>query len=348
VAHAETPSIVVIGSVLRGQSAARAPGTLSSQIEADLTRLGFRVLLRDADETVDTPRELQAAAREAGAEAAVSVQPSALGVDVWLVDRVTGKTLSREVVQTGPGAEQDRVIAVRVVELLRASLLELQLPSGADGELPATSQLQALVGLPSTGEARERGQQPALPAAEGSGVFRFAAAGGISSSVGALPITPLAALGAFWQPSERLAIGLSSFIPLASAETSAQEGSASIATWELHAGPRLYPLTRAGAIRPFADLGLALIWCQINATRAASPLIAASDQLLSAGGHAGVGLDWQLSSSFSLFATGGATVAAAKPVVQFAGRDVLTLARPIVSGTLGVEYRATSEARRDW
>jgi len=275
------------------------------------------------------------------------VQPSALGVDVWLIDRVTGKTLSREVVQTGPGADQDRVIAVRVVELLRASLLELQLPSGAEGELRATPQLQALAGLPRSGAAQERGPGPA-PAAAGSGVLRFAAAGGLSSSVGTVPITPLAALGAFWQPSEWLAIGLSSFIPLASAEVSAREGSARIATWELHAGPRLYPLTRAGAIRPFVDLGLALIWCQIDATRATSPLIATSDQLLSAGAHAGVGLDWQLSSSFSLYATGGASLAAAKPVVQFAGRDVLTLARPLVSGTLGIEYRATSQASRDW
>jgi hypothetical protein len=339
-ARAEKPSIVLIGS----------QGNLSSQIEADLTGLGFRVLTLGADASVETPRELQAAARRAGAEAAVSVQPSTLGVDVWLVDRVTGKTLSREVVQTGPGIEQDRVIAVRVVELLRASLLELQLPSGAEGEVQATPQLQALVGLPRADAAPERGPGPAAPATpdQGFGVFRFGAAWGISSSVGAVPVTPLAALGAFWQPTERLAVGLSSLIPVASAEVSAREGSARISTWQVHAGPRIYPLARAGSIRPFVDLGLALIWFQIDGTRAASPLLTASDRLLTAGANAGVGLDWQLSSSFSLYSTTGASVAVATPVVEFAGRDVLTLAQPLAFWTLGVEYRATSEASRDW
>jgi hypothetical protein len=59
-------------------------------------------------------------------------------------------------------------------------------------------------------------------------------------------------------------------------------------------------------------------------------------------------MDWQLSSHFSLYSTAGTSVAAAKPVVQFAGRDVLTLARPLLFWTLGIEVRATSEASRDW
>src|SRR5688572_16435961 len=137
-ARAERPSIVLLGS----------PGGLPGQIEAELSSLGFRVQTREASSPLETPRELQAAARQAGAEVAVSVRPSALGVEVWLVDRVTGKTLSRELVSREPGQGQERVIAVRVVELLRASLLELQLPSGAEGEVPASAELQALVGLP--------------------------------------------------------------------------------------------------------------------------------------------------------------------------------------------------------
>ncbi|MEY4543939.1 MAG: hypothetical protein RL685_134 [Pseudomonadota bacterium] len=324
-------------------------GSLSSQIEAELSGLGFRVLTREAGAALETPRELQAAAREAGAEAAVSVQPSTLGVDVWLVDRVTGKTLSREVVQTGPGSERERVIAVRVVELLRASLLELQLPSGAEGEVQATPQLQALVGLPNPRVAQAREPAPpAPPAASGYGVLRIEAGWGVSSSVGATSVTPFGTLGALWQPTQRLAIGITSFLPLASADVSAREGSTSIATWEVIAGPRLYPLATTGPIRPFVDLGLALMWFQIDATRAEAPLRASSERLLTAGANAGLGVDWQLSSHFSLYSTAGASIAAAKPVVQFAGRDVLTLARPLLFWTLGIEVRATSEASRDW
>lgn len=338
-AHAERPSIVLLGSA----------GSLSSQIEAELSSLGFLVQTREAGSSVETPRQLQAAAREAGAEAAVSVQPSALGVEVWLVDRVTGKTLSREVVQTQPGLERERLIAVRVVELLRASLLELQLPSGTAGEVQASAELQAFAALPSASVARETVQHPPAPAPTPSyGVLRFSAGWGLSSSVAATRVTPLADLGAFWQPTRRLAVGLTALVPVASADASAAEGSVRIATWQVQAGPRIYPLSAAGPIRPFIDVGLALLWFELDAARAESPLIAASERLVTAGGHVGLGCNWQLSSHFSLYSTLGASVAAAKPVVQFAGRDVLTLARPLAFWTLGVEYRAAAEASRDW
>jgi hypothetical protein len=129
---------------------------------------------------------------------------------------------------------------------------------------------------------------------------------------------------------------------------SAPEGSASINTWQAQAGPRVYPLSSSGPIRPFIDLGLAVSWFQIDATRAESPLLASSERLLTAGVFAGAGINWRLSSHFALLSGAGVSAAAAKPVVQFAGRDVLTLARPLLFWTLGVEYRATSEASRDW
>lgn len=336
-AHAERPSIVLLGSA----------GSLSSQIEAELSSLGFLVQTREAGSSVETPRQLQAAAREAGAEAAVSVQPSALGVEVWLVDRVTGKTLSREFVPSQPGLEQERVIAVRVVELLRASLLELQLPSGVEGEVPATAELQALVGLPAASVALQA-QEPQRGAAPGYGVLRVHAGWGLGSSIAATQVTPLGAFGVHWQPTQHVAVGLAAFIPLATADVSGPEGSVRIATGQVQAGPRIYPLASGGSVRPFVDLGLSLLWFEIDATRAESPFVAASERLVTAGANAGFGCDWQLSSHFSLYSTLGASVAAAKPVVEFVGRDVLTLARPLAFWTLGVEYRATSSGSRDW
>lgn len=346
-ARAERPGIVLFG----------AQGSLSGQIEAELSSLGFQVQTLEAG-PVETPRQLQAVARQAGAAAAVSVRSSSLGVEVWLVDRVTGKTLSREVVQTEPGLAQERVIAVRVVELLRASLLELQLPSGgAEGEVPASVELQALAGLPGAVQS-SRGDSVAQPALEqravapavvpGYGLLRLNAGWGLSSSLAATRVTPLAALGAFWQPTQHLAAGLEAFIPVASAEVSAAEGSVRIATGQVRAGPRIYPLSAASAIRPFVDLGLSLLWFDIAATHVESPFVAASERLLTAAASAGIGCDWQLSSHFSLYSSLGASVATSKPVVQFVGRDVFTLGRPLAVWTLGVEYRATSEASRDW
>jgi hypothetical protein len=337
-ARAARPSIVLLGS----------GGGLPGQIEAELSSLGFQVQTRDDGPPLETPRELQAAARQAGAEVAVSVRPSALGVEVWLVDRVTGKTLSREFVSRAPGQEQERVIAVRVVELLRASLLELQLPSGAEGEVPASAELQALVGLPAVSAAREPERAAAQAAAPGYGVLRLNAGWGLSSSIAATRVTPLATFGALWQPTQHLAVGLAAFLPLASADVSAREGSVRIATGQVQAGPRIYPLASGSPVRPYVDLGLSVLWFEIEATRAESPFVATSERLVTAGASAGFGCDWQLSSHWSLYSSLGASVAAAKPVVQFVGRDVLTLARPLALWSLGVEYRSTSQGSRDW
>jgi len=338
-ARAEAPSIVLFG----------LQGSLSSQIEAELSSLGFQILTSAARPRLETPRELQAAARTAGAAAAVSVRPSERGVEVWLVDRVTGKTLSREVVQLEPALDRERVIAVRIVELLRASLLELQLPSGAEGEVQATPQLQALAGLPSAMLTQEREQSsPAPPAMQGYGALQLHAGLGFSSSVGATRVTPLVALAAFWQPMRWLALGVTGFLPLASAEVSDREGNARIASWQLNLGTRLYPFAATGAFRPVLDLGVSLLQFQVDATQAMAPLVGSSDRLLTAGATTGLGVEWRLSSHFSLCSTAGASVAAPKPVVQFAGREVLTLARPLLFYTLGVEYRAAPAASRDW
>jgi hypothetical protein len=338
-ARAEAPSIVLFG----------LQGSLSSQIEAELSSLGFHVLMGAATPTLETTRELQAAARRAGAAAAVSLQPSEQGVEVWLVDRVTGKTLSRELLQSEPGLDRERVIAVRIVELLRASLLELQLPSGAEGEVPATPQLQALAGLPDPSLQQKREQSSAgPPAVEGYGALRLHAGLGLASSVGATRVTPLLGLGAFWQALRSLAIGVSGSLPLGSAQISDREGSARVTSWQLNLGPRLYPFAATGAFRLFLDLGVSLLQFQIDATEEAAPLVGSSDRLLTAGANAGLGVEWRLSSHFSLCSTVGAGVATPKPVVRFAGRDVLTLARPLLSYTLGVEFRPAPAAQRDW
>jgi hypothetical protein len=51
------------------------------------------------------------------------------GVDLWIIDRVTGKMVYRQIpLDVAQGSQSAAIVALRVVELLRASLLELELP----------------------------------------------------------------------------------------------------------------------------------------------------------------------------------------------------------------------------
>jgi hypothetical protein len=86
------------------------------RIEAELRTLGFSVIVVRAGAEAIGPEPLESSARAAGAAAAIRVAPSKSGVDVWVVDRVTGKAVLRSVT-----ADDAATIAVRAVELQRAS-----------------------------------------------------------------------------------------------------------------------------------------------------------------------------------------------------------------------------------
>ena len=340
-APGEQPSIVLLG---HGDG-------IGKQIEAELAAQGFRVVLEPAPEPFRGPADIEAAAREASAMGAVYVVMSQLGVEVWLVDRVTGKTLSRDVLGVSEG-DEERVVAVRVVELLRATLLELELPEQTQGEVEATPQLRAVASLPSTRPAEDARVEPApvthgpWPSATTAG-FLFDGAIGINWSVGAIGAAPLGALGAFWQPKPRVAVGLSGLVPIRGANVSGFEGSASVATWQLTTGTRIYPLGGNHAVEPSFGAGLGIIWFQIEGTRAATRYVATSEQLLVASPHLDVGVRWRLSGDISLRSSLGANYAFPEPAVQFAGTPIVTLARPLLSWTFGIEWRAIGDSVGD-
>jgi hypothetical protein len=101
-----------------------ADSSILPRLRAELTGLGLDVTLvpRKADEQL--PRDLIEAARAADAAAAFRIVLGEGQADVWIADRVTGKVVLREMLPRGAQID-GRVVALRAVELLRVSLLEL-------------------------------------------------------------------------------------------------------------------------------------------------------------------------------------------------------------------------------
>src|ERR1035437_9780285 len=96
------------------------------RLRAELGAMGFDLVEMLADDGAPARAALEENARSLGAIAAVRLVPSGGGVEVWIVDRVTGKTVLREIVRPeGPSGEADAMVAMRAVELLRASLLAI-------------------------------------------------------------------------------------------------------------------------------------------------------------------------------------------------------------------------------
>lgn len=89
------------------------------------------------DANGDIPAQLMRQCRDEGAVATLWFRPRAdRRVDAWVADRVTGKAVLRTYEQPDSGAERAR-LALRAVELLHASLLEVRLmPAAEQNEFP--------------------------------------------------------------------------------------------------------------------------------------------------------------------------------------------------------------------
>ena len=120
---AEEPSAVVLLEPRAPDGVAKETLT---RARAELTGAGFRVIVAPRGDG-DARASLEDAIRDAGAIAAIAIESkqSSSVVEVWVSDRLTGKLSIRPVESKG---EAPAFLAIRAVELLRASLLELASP----------------------------------------------------------------------------------------------------------------------------------------------------------------------------------------------------------------------------
>ncbi len=112
-------------AVVRSSSSDRVLREADTRLRAELVDAGFEVV--DVDRAPGDPRsEVEDAAPDASSFATIAMSRAANGAfaDVWISDHVTGKTVVRRL-EVGAGANATAVLAIRALELLRASLLEI-------------------------------------------------------------------------------------------------------------------------------------------------------------------------------------------------------------------------------
>ncbi|MEA2695787.1 MAG: hypothetical protein QOI66_58, partial [Myxococcales bacterium] len=107
----------------------------TTRLEAELQAAGFVVDWENAAAATDPRRALETGGAPSFASIVILRSGSEAVADVWVVDHLSNKTLVRRV-DAGPvsGTERARTLAIRAVELLRASLLELRQPAEETGQ----------------------------------------------------------------------------------------------------------------------------------------------------------------------------------------------------------------------
>jgi hypothetical protein len=111
------------------------------RLRGELLAAGYTVRVADLPETGGVRAALEPAARPAGVDAVVALfgdLPQDPGL-LWVIDRASGRTVTRPIPHDVEGARSAQILSVRALELLRASFLEAALPAAAGTPAPKSS-----------------------------------------------------------------------------------------------------------------------------------------------------------------------------------------------------------------
>jgi hypothetical protein len=315
------PSLVVIVTSDPAAAAAR-------RLSKDLQGLGLDVLVLKATPENSSGREsLEKSARSVGAIAAVRLVPAGEGTEVWVADRVTGKTVIRDLVGATPETGPDDV-ALGAIELLRASLMELHSPGAppSDAELtPAVRDLSfAVPAAPSTPAKRP---VPMLSLMVGPSV-----------DVGLRSIGP--SLGSNWALWARLGSGFGTrafvALPIVPERASVVEGDVTVSSSVMGLGFSYDYRRGENVFAPYIGLGFAAARV-VTIGSAIPPALSTSDSAWYTGGYSQLGAGLEVTQGLRLYVDGTALLLAQAPGIRVDNRTVGRWGAPAVVGSMGLE-----------
>jgi hypothetical protein len=295
----------------------------STRLRAELLDAGFEVI--EVDRAPGDPRsEVESAAQDTSSFATVAMTRAGNGAfaDVWISDRVTGKTVVRRL-EVGAGPNATAILAIRALELLRASLLEIAVkgpPSQAS--MPAPNDVV-------------KWAAPALPSAPAGAVLR-----GSALSIGALALHGLRGIGLAVGPTAAFSYGAGPWFgrftlagPLVGPELIASAGHAAVRQElaEVAVGWALEP--KPFAVRIWVGAGGFDLHTEGSAT---GPYRGISGGVGSFLWTAGVGGLARIGARVALEADVATLFLDPRPIVVLAGNDAGSAGAPSVGASFGV------------
>ena len=329
-ARAEGSRVVIV----RDKSADAVVDRAEVRLAAELRAAGFQVEERvvegddDARKVVEEPADggpfATVLLRRSGARAAT---------DVWVADHVTHKTVVRRMGSRGAGDAADRALALRVVELMRASLVEgLVLPASDDDAPPAPSPAPAVAPariLPPdvTDWTRDALHEPPPRRSPHVGLALGVAGAFAGPDVG-MAVAP--ELHVAWYATPAWSIGVLAVGPGFGARITAAEGTATVRQ-ELALGEVAFDSAPAGVASVYVSLGAGAYHLDASGD-ANPPYTSGHDDTWSALLAVGAGLRVRIAGGTSVVLDAREVLALPRPVVVFASERVAAAMHP---GTLG-------------
>jgi hypothetical protein len=258
--------------------------------------------------------------------AAIRGVASERGVEVWIADRATGKTVLRELPR-GPG-EPDDALALRTVELLRASLLEASLPTPPPSEVATTPELRERLQLPELSRRRRR-------ETDASPMLRLAVGPAALFSPGGLKPTFSLALGLAFLPTTHFGVSGFLAIPVAPRKDG-PAGTAVTFSPTLGGGALRFGIaTRGARWTPTIDAGLAVVALTASSTHSRDSTADVTSRTAAAP-YLAAGLAWAMTTNVRVRAD-LLVVVAQEAIVSNDDQRIGTWGAPIVMPSFGLD-----------
>jgi len=311
--------------LLRPQSSDPAILSAFAHLQGELAVQDFEVIVVDVSSNETAPDDLEQAAERAHAVAAISLLRSkdSASAEIWISDRVTGKT-SRRTISTPPRSEGPTVLAVRAVDLLRASLREFgpepKPPPDIRGAEPARAPAHVLAWAGAKPE-------PARGLALEAGVAMQVSGAGFRPAYG-----PAIAVG--YDPTHRIALRLAVQGPIWGARHTAENASVTVLQEQIFAefGWRFWSTPTLSALA-LGDVGVHHLSAQGEAS---TPYVAKNDAAWTALAGVGLGAAWHVGSAASLSLRARSLTLVPRPVVNV-GAEHVAFGRPLFNLTAGLD-----------
>jgi hypothetical protein len=305
-----------------------------NRLAAELGAVGFGIDSQTVAAEADPRDQVEAAAQQSNAFSAIAVIQTKEGaaVDIWISDQVTGKTVVRRLeLKRAAEAEQDlSVLAVRAVELLRASLveLEIQLPGQGQAQEEPPDDVASWVAESTAGrlQARARVHTPGVAA---SAVVRFTP-----------EIGPSFGPQVFLFYEHVIGLGLQAGLvgPCYGAEVSSELGRAELREEMIAAHRTGARSLLNGKLSFHVRLGAGALHARAVG-RADPPLIAQSDDTWLFALDGGLGGRYWLSNYFALALDVHVSACPSDAPVRIADQPAARLCRPAINSGLGLAVR---------
>jgi len=308
----------------------RADDPFAERIRAEVAGLGLTVVTMEPWRTHESLGPLETVARAQRAVAAIRTVASRKGVEVWMADETSGRSLLRQlIVDESPQGPNQSLIALQTAELLRTSLLaQPRGPAATTAAMPAAT---TTAGAPPA--SANAGPDAATTLVERPAAQpELGAALGVLSANGAGAAAFQAWLSLHLPVGARWAVALDLSGPLRGATLSGPEGSARIGAY-LAGLALLARLTHPGAdFSVTAGGGVAFADIRAAGETSAQLLHTASGSAATGALYARGDATFEATRWLKLGVRAVIGAATSRVTLQFAGNDAGTWGRPFLGG----------------